>query len=459
MIKKKSTSLRGFCGPLVMGVMIAAMAATGGRALGQAADHGFRLEGHSQASEVIVTGSYWGWSRDGLRLERYDDGAFATTVTLPPGRHTYKFIVNGETWMSDPANPQSMDDGYGGQNSFVIIGNDNPVEAARVARPTYHWGETTWTLTGVPADQQTTWLPIKLSGEKPVYDPQPPSTATGRLLLSRDVISVPTSIRAQTHRPGYPLRARRILVWLPPGYDSQPNRRYPVLYMHDGQNVFDDPNCCFGNGGWEVNRALESLGESYATIVVGIPNSPERLLDLGLGSDAAAVRPTDYGRYLAQTIKPLIDREFRTQPERESTAIAGSSMGGIASIFAAKTFPEIYGRVGACSPAFFYRDDQGTSLGAVLYQRGRMPIRLYIDSGDSGIWNDGVASTRDYVELARKVGFQDNRDFLYIEEAGAVHNEGAWRRRTPGMLRWLLQPRARIPQLHTDDTSEGPAGG
>lgn len=434
-----------------------ALTATAGLAPAQASDYGFRLEGQTTATRVVVTGSLFGWEPSGLELTRFPDGVFATTTTLPPGKHLYKFIVNGETWMPDPANPRREDDSHGGFNSVLVIGNENPVAAARAARPNYLWGETTWTLAGAPADD-TRWLPVRLQQETPIYQPDS-TTGSGQLLLSRDPIPLSDSLAQSTQRTTYPLRARRILVWLPPGYNDQPDRRYPVLYMHDGQNVFDDTRCCFGNGGWEVNRALEQLGDHYAAIIVGIPNSPERLLDLGLGPNIRAKVPTDYAQYLVQTIKPLIDGDFRTKPGRESTAIAGSSMGGICSIYTATCFPEVFGRVGALSPAFFYRDDTGTSLGTALQRQGRFPARLYVDSGNKGIWDDGAPATRDYARIAKSVGFVPDVDFLHVEEDGAEHNEKAWRRRSPSWLRWVLDPRATVPGAHGSGDVEGPAGG
>jgi predicted alpha/beta superfamily hydrolase len=426
--------------------------------ISQARDYGFRLEGYSTATQVVVTGSLFGWEPSGMPLQRHDSGVFATTTTLPPGKHLYKFIVNGTDWLPDPANPRREDDSHGGYNSVVVIGSEDPVAAARAARPNYLWGETTWTLSGAPTEGED-WLPVRLEGEKPIYSPEPPAAGKGRLLLTRSVVPVPESIHASDQRTSYPLRARRILVWLPPGYDQKTSSRFPVIYMHDGQNVFDDQRCCFGNGGWEVNTALEELGERYATIIVGIPNSPERLLDLGLGPNAASAVPTDYTQYIVKSIKPLIDQSFRTRPEREHTSIGGSSMGGIASIYAAVTFPETFGRVAALSPAFFYRDDTGTSLGKVLQRRGRYPARVYVDSGDSGVWNDGVNATRDYVRIAQAAGFITGKDFLHVEEAGAEHNEKAWRRRTPSWLRWLLDPRGSVPAVHGGEDGEGPAGG
>jgi predicted alpha/beta superfamily hydrolase len=427
---------------------------------GQAADHGFRLEGYSTATQVSVTGSVYGWDPAAMPLERHPDGVFATTTTIGPGRHLYKFVINGETWIPDPANPRTVDDGYGGRNSVLVIGNENPVEAARAARPNYFWGETTWSLTGAP-DDAGKWLPIRLESEHPVYDGSQTTAGqgTGRLLLARDVVPLPESVTKSDQRTSYPLRARRVLVWLPKEYDTEPDRRFPVIYMHDGQNIFDDARCCFGHGGWEVNTALAGLGSRYAAIIVGVPNSPERLLDLGLGPDVLGRVPTDYARYMAESIKPLIDREFRTLPDREHTAVGGSSMGGIASIHAADAFPEIYGRVAALSPAFWYRDDRGTSLGTVIHKRGRFPARLYVDSGNAGVWNDGVSGTRDFVRLAIGAGFKPGEDFLHIEEDGAEHNERAWRRRTPAWVKWLLDPRVTIPSLQTGGDVEGPAGG
>ena len=131
-----------------------------------------------------------------------------------------------------------------------------------------------------------------------------------------------------------------------------PDARFPVLYMHDGQNLFEDADAAFGVA-WEVDDVLDALtaaGIVAPHIVVGVDNTPERIADYTPIATAAypdAGHADAYVDWLVGTVKPTVDQAFRTRCEREATALAGSSLGGLVSLYAFLRHPGIFGRVGA----------------------------------------------------------------------------------------------------------------
>lgn len=225
---------------------------------------------------------------------------------------------------------------------------------------------------------------------------------------------------------------RDLLVYLPPGYAAG-HDRYPVVYMQDGQNLFDSATA-FGGQEWQVDETLEALSvEGLAAIVVGLPHmGPARLAEYN-PFPARGGRGEAYLDFVVQTVKPLIDGAFRTQPEREATGVLGSSMGGLISVYGFFRHSAVFGFAGGLSPAFWYA---GRNLYAFLQRSPRVPGRLYLDRGSR---ERGVAKRM--AELLVRRGYVLGRDLCYVEEEGAEHTESAWARRLPNALRFLL-PRA-----------------
>ena len=263
------------------------------------------------------------------------------------------------------------------------------------------------------------------------------SRVAGTVKVMRNVRSVELS------------NTRDILVYLPPSYPTA-NRTYATLYMHDGQNLFDEATSFAGE--WRVDEALEELAhDGIEAIVVGVPNTgANRLQEYSpfLDERFGGGRAADYVKFIVETVKPLVDSAFRTTGEREGTATIGSSMGGLISLYAFFERPDVFGAVGAVSPSV------GFARGALIdyLERARfVGGRIYLDVGT----HEGLPRDRDplelrqmpaaYVQLVRKArdllvlkGYQEGRDLLYVEEEGAVHNEAAWADRLPQLLRFLL---------------------
>lgn len=263
---------------------------------------------------------------------------------------------------------------------------------------------------------------------------QSPSTRTG------DVTT--TSV------PGF-LQGRVVWVYLPPGYAAS-TARYPVLYMLDGQNVFDRLTSFAGE--WKVDETLEQLipaGDIPPILVVGIDNGgasrtseytpwvdPSRG---GGGGDA-------YLQAIRDVLKPEIDRRYRTLTGPRTTWMAGSSLGGLISAYAGETYADTWGRVAAVSPSYWWAGSQMIAFTAGRPRPERLE-RFYQDMGslERGTITDSDGDgIDDYIESLREMrgalfgqGFQLEVDLRHVEAMGHVHNEGYWALRFPDMIRFL----------------------
>jgi predicted alpha/beta superfamily hydrolase len=240
---------------------------------------------------------------------------------------------------------------------------------------------------------------------------------------------------------------RRVWVYLPPRYELDGDRRYPVLYLHDGQNVFDGATAYVAGSEWAVDETAQKLideNEIEPLIVVATDNGGQRrLVDFtpthdrgapgGGGADA-------YGRMLLDELKPWVDRTYRTRPGAESTGIGGSSLGGLLSLYLGLSHPEAFGRVAALSPSAWW--DWEWIVKFVDALPSKPPTRVWVDigtrEGDYAV--PGVRRLRD--ALVRK-GWREGGDLRYVEVRGARHDERAWAARVPDVLRFLYPPPAR----------------
>ena len=147
--------------------------------------------------------------------------------------------------------------------------------------------------------------------------------------------------------------ARDIIVWLPPTYLRTKQRRYPVLYMHDGQNLFD-PATAFLNNDWRADEMADRLMRKKRmkeVILVGIYNTPERIPEYSGGKPGR-----NFARFVVEELKPLIDSTYRTMPEAKHTAVLGSSMGGLSAFYFAWWYPEVFSQAACMSSSFFWKN-------------------------------------------------------------------------------------------------------
>lgn len=242
---------------------------------------------------------------------------------------------------------------------------------------------------------------------------------------------------------------RDILVYLPPSY-AHSERRYPVLYMHDGQNLFDHATSYAGE--WGVDETMEKLAheDHLEAIVVAIPNQGRHRVDeyspyhapyLGGG------RGDQYLDFLVHTLKPLIDRDFRTLPGRQQTGLMGSSMGGLITLYGFFRHPDVFGFAGVMSPSlWFARGAVFETMEAAAFHPGK----IYLDAGTRELGTHSHSGTshtgsRRYYSSVRRLkrvlvrkGYRPVRDLLHVEEKWANHSEASWGRRLPVALRFFL---------------------
>jgi len=174
---------------------------------------------------------------------------------------------------------------------------------------------------------------------------------------------------------------------------------------------------------------------------VGVGNTAARLDEYTVDRDdsvGAGGRGALYLQFLVSELKPQVDASFRTRPGREDTAVGGSSLGGLISLHAGLRHPSTFGRVLAMSPSTWWNDRSVLAGVAALAGQPLRPVRLYLDSGDSGPSNDDAANTAALAEAFRAVGCEDGVDFRYVLAAGATHTESAWSARLPAALRFLF---------------------
>jgi predicted alpha/beta superfamily hydrolase len=237
-------------------------------------------------------------------------------------------------------------------------------------------------------------------------------------------------------------RRRRVWIYLPADYAQQPARRYPVLYLHDGQNVFDEATSFAGE--WGIDETLDELyasgRDATGCIVVAVDNGgefrgdeyvPWRNKTVKTGGQGAA-----YADFLALTLKPFIDRSFRTQPDAAHTGIAGSSLGGLISVYAALRYPKVFGRVGAFSPAFWICNDK-----LLTYVKKHPPMpstKFYFVGGlkESKWMLPQMTAWRD---VLRASGVPNNNLSLQAHADGE-HSEWFWRREFAAAYEWLFEP-------------------
>jgi len=221
-------------------------------------------------------------------------------------------------------------------------------------------------------------------------------------------------------------REHRFRVFLPPGYHENTLKKYPVLYMHDGQNLFLKEEAFLGNT-WRTDEVLGVLDRMNAieeVIVVGI-YPDERMTEYTLPGYE------DYGRFLVETLKPLVDAKYRTLSGPTDTAVMGSSLGGVVSFYLGWQWPDVFGKVACLSSTFAYRDDLLERVSA----EPKRKIRIYLDSGWPG---DNYEATRSMRDRLIWKGYRPGTELFYLAFPEAKHDENAWATRSPIPFQFLF---------------------
>jgi predicted alpha/beta superfamily hydrolase len=264
------------------------------------------------------------------------------------------------------------------------------------------------------------------------------------------------NIHRHSHFESRILRTRRdILVYLPRGYRRQRRARYPVLYMHDGQNVFDAATS-FAGVEWGVDETAQRLIRRNLIeplIIVGVDNTGDNRIHeytptRGVIHEAGARKKRSrglgqkYGRFLIEELKPFVDKTYRTRPEAEFTGLAGSSLGGLATLALGIWFPHVFTRLGVLSPAVWWDDEAIVDMVQDLDEK--MPLKIWLDTGTH---EEGWERARSLRDALVEKGWKLYDDLQYLEVEGAEHTEAAWAGRVDPMLRYLFPPPPKRPEL------------
>ena len=233
---------------------------------------------------------------------------------------------------------------------------------------------------------------------------------------------------------------RDVTLFLPPGYEAS-DERYPVLYLHDGQNLFD-PEASFVKGQhWRVGETATTLIEAARIpplIIVGINNAGARRLheytpthDRRRGGGGAEA----YGQLIVHELKPFVDARYRTLPDAANTGLGGSSLGGLVSLYLGLTYPDVFSRLAVMSPSVWW--DRRAILRNVRHAKPKPRLHLWVDIG--------TREGRYHVENARllrvdlvKGGWVEGKDLHYEEVPDGTHSEAAWAERFGRVLEFLF---------------------
>lgn len=236
--------------------------------------------------------------------------------------------------------------------------------------------------------------------------------------------------------------SRDVHVYLPPGYDLDEGRRYPVLYLHDGQNVFDGATAYVQGEEWRVDETAQGLiqaGEMRPVIIVAIDHAgADRAHEFAPTRDharEAGGHADAYGRFLFDELKPYLDARFRTRPEPQATSIGGSSLGGLVTLHLGLTRAEEIGGLLVMSPSLWW--DRRIVLDRYSGLPARLPWRIWLDCG-TGEGRDTLRNVRALRTILLQKGWVGGTDLRYVEARQATHCEAAWAARMPDALRFLF---------------------
>lgn len=342
------------------------------------------------ADTVFVVGNFNNWNPGNKEyaFSADKDGIAFITLSLPPGNYEYKFTRG--SWAKAEAGAA----GSGVANRTLYVVNDTIIQAV-----IHGWSD----------EFAQNNLPTKRT-------------------LSKNVKIIDTAF----YMPQLD-RNRRIWMYLPSDYFTS-GKNYPVLYMHDGQNLFDEATSYAGE--WGVDEFLDSIFSSgkKEVLVVGIDNglqkrmteyNPYSFQQFGKGEG------NEYVEFLVKDLKPYIDKRYRTLPDKKNTYIAGSSMGGLISLYAVLKYPGKFGGAGIFSPAFWTASGIDSM---VLSHAKSMNSRLFFYAGAK----EGKTMLPDMNRIAGEIRKHSVSPVKEVVDPLATHNEAAWRKYFPQFYEWVL---------------------
>lgn len=324
------------------------------------------------------------WRPDLVKLEKNDDGNWERTIAFNLGT-LIEFKFTRGLWSNEAVNEK----GEIPSNHILRVQND-------------------------------TTIFIVIENWKDNFKKEIKSTAKG-------------NIKTHAGLKGKGIKPRDVKVWLPPSYEENNDKRYPVLYMHDGQNVFDVLTSSFGNE-WQIDETTDSLisiNEIEEIIVVAVDNTPDRTKEY-----TSEIGSRLYMAFITEKLKPMIDSVYRTKPGNINNAVMGSSAGGLISFLLAWNYPEIFGKAACLSPAF--KIENIDYVTPVKNHPGKKDIKIYIDNGGIGLEERLQPGIDEMAAALKEKGYEEGGDLMYIVDVKAEHNEKAWANRAALPLKFLF---------------------
>ncbi len=341
---------------------------------------------------LYVAGNFnlWNPADKNFQFAKSKKGIDTLTISLPTGNYEYKFT------RGDWTKVETAKDGKGISNRTLELTGDTTIKINILG----------WSDDFAPTASQ-----------------QKKHTASPNVTVMDSAFFMPQLDRT-----------RRIWLYLPPDYASS-KKKYPVLYMHDGQNLFDEYSSYSGE--WGVDKFLDSIFKKgkKEVIVVGVDNgqskrmseyNPWEFQSFGKGEG------DKYVDFLVRTLKPYIDKHYRTLSKKKNTFIAGSSMGGLISLYAVLKYPAVFGGAGIFSPAFWTASGIDS---AVLSKSKKMNSKLFFYAGGK----EGDAMIPDMIRIEKEIKKNSASPTKEIVDPEAKHNEAAWRKWFPVFYEWTVE--------------------
>ncbi len=350
---------------------------------------------HPSGSTIYIAGSFNGWSpqNEQYRFQQDAKGNYFIKLKLSAGSYEYKITRGGWDKVECKKN------GISAENRSLKVERDTTVE-------------------------------LTIEEWQDRYPPKTRVSTAGKNVQVIDTAFLMPQLQ----------RTRRVWIYLPKEYATS-NHRYPVLYMHDGQNVFDDATSYAGE--WGVDECLDSMKKKC--IVVAIDNGGNRRLneycpyDFKLTGIAATYNSNKgegdpYVDFLAKNLKPFIDKKYRTLRDKKNTFVAGSSMGGLISMYAVLKYPKVFGGAGVFSPAFWV----GPRIFDEIKARGKtVNSRIYFYGGKL----EGEAMVPDMLKAFEGMAIVSKSRMTTVIRDEGKHNESNWRREFPLFYKWIIPPK------------------
>lgn len=237
-------------------------------------------------------------------------------------------------------------------------------------------------------------------------------------------------------------KKRDLIVYTPGIYEKRPDLRFPVLYLEDGQNLFDPATSFIPGMYWHVGETADGLiaqGVIQPLIIVGIYNTDKRLNEYTPTRDKklGGGRADKYGRMLVEELQPFIEKNYRALPEPANTGLGGSSLGGLLTIYLGLKYPQVFGKLAVLSPSVWW--NQRAILEFVAAAPVEARSRIWLDVGTNEASNT-LKNVTDLHDALVQRGWQDNEDLHFDVVQGGQHNEEAWAQRVGPFLQFLFPP-------------------